>query len=120
HPANDVPVKAVNLVATDPLSGSELQNHAKVVKRERVDACGDFVDGWVVEATQTFSGTAQTAPPRTYRYIVAPQLGGIIISEEIHTATAQGNTDVTFTLGQLKPSPLPPAPPAATQPGGQK
>ncbi|HEY4410582.1 MAG TPA: hypothetical protein VGO87_11930, partial [Acidimicrobiia bacterium] len=88
--------------------------------RERVDACGDVVDGWVVEATQTFSGTGQTAPPRTYRYIVATQLGGMIISEEVHTTSAQGATDVTFSLGQLKPSALPPAPPAQQQPGGQK
>ncbi len=90
------------------------------MKRERVDACGEVVDGWLVQATQTFSGPAQTAPPRTYNYIVAPQLGGIIISEEVHTATAQGNTDVTFSLGQLKPAPLPPAPPSQQPPGGRK
>jgi hypothetical protein len=94
-----------------------LQHQAKVVKRERVDACGDVVDGWAVEATQTFSRGGQTAPPRTYRYIVAPQLGGLIISEQIHTTTAQGTTDVTLSLGQLQPSPLP-VPPA--QPGAAK
>jgi hypothetical protein len=85
-----------------------LQNQAKVVKRDRVDACGEVVDGWAVESTQTFSGTGQTAPPRKYRYVIAPQLGGIIISEEIHTAGPQGNTDVTLSLGQVKPAPLPP------------
>ena len=119
-PLEVVPGEDFNAVGIDARTGSVLQNQAKVVKRERVDACGDVVDGWVVEATQTFSGTGQTAPPRTYRYIVAPQLGGIIISEEIHTATAQGNTDVTFSLGQLKPSPLPAPPPAPPQQGGQK
>ena len=112
-PLEVVPGEEFNAVGIDPRTGSVLQNQAKVVKRERVDACGDVVDGWAVESTQTFSGTGQTAPPRTYRYIVAPQLGGLIISEEIHTATSQGNTDVTFSLGQLKPSPLP-------QQGGQK
>ena len=119
-PLEIVPGEEFNAVGIDSRTGSVLQNQAKVVKRERVDACGEVVDGWLVEATQTYSGTAQTAPPRTYRYIVAPQLGGIIISEEIHTATAQGTTDVTLSLGQVKPSPLPPAPPAQQAPGGQK
>jgi hypothetical protein len=80
-PLEIVPGEEFKAVGIDTRTGSVLQNQGKVVKRERVDACGDVVDGWVVEATQTFSGTAQTAPPRTYRYIVAPQLGGIIISE---------------------------------------
>jgi hypothetical protein len=120
-PLEVVPGEEFNAVGIDTRTGSVLQNQAKVVKRERVDACGDVVDGWVVEATQTFQGAGQASPPRTYRYIVAPQLGGIIISEEIHTATAQGNTDVTFSLAQLKPSPLPAPPPQqAPPPGGQK
>jgi len=103
-------------VGIDPRTGSVLENKAKVLSRERVDACGDVVDGWAVESTQTFSGTSATAPPRTYRYIIAPQLGGIIVSEEIHTAGAAGSTDVTLSLGQLKPSPLP----ASAKPGGGK
>src|SRR5581483_40289 len=94
-----VPGEEWTSVGVDPRTGAVLQHQAKVVKRERVDACGDVVDGWAVEATQTFSGAGQAAPtpPRSYRYIVAPQLGGIIISEEIHTTTAQGTTDVTLS-----------------------
>jgi hypothetical protein len=107
-PLDIVPGEEFNAVGIDPRSGSVLQNQAKVVKRERVDACGEVVDGWVVESTQTFSGAGQAAPPRTYRYLIAPQLGGIIISEEIHTATPQGTTDVTLSLAQVKPAPLPP------------
>jgi hypothetical protein len=72
----------------------------------------------VVDATQTYSGTAATAPPRTYRYIIAPQLGGVIVSEEIHSSGAAGSTDVVLSLGQLKASPLP-APPAA-KPGAAR
>jgi hypothetical protein len=109
-PLDVVPGEEFNAVGIDPRTGSVLQHQAKVVKRDRVDACGDIVDGWVVEATQTFSGPGQTSPPRTYRYLVAPQLGGLIISEEIHTSSPQGSTDVVLSLGQLKPSPLPPAP----------
>jgi len=107
-----VPGEEWDAVGVDPRTGSVLEHRAKVVKRERVDACGDVVDGWAVEATQTFSGPGQvgSAPARSYRYIVAPQLGGVIISEEVHTTTAQGTTDVTLSLGQLQPSPLPATP----------
>lgn len=101
------PGEAFTAVGIDARTGSVLQHQARVLRRERVDACGEIVDGWAVEATQTFSGSAQTAPPRTYRYIVAPQLGGIVISEEVHVTSPQGNTDVVFSLGQLRPSPLP-------------
>ena len=111
-PLEVVPGEEFNAVGIDPRTGSVLQHQAKVVKRDRVDACGEVVDGWVVESTQTFSGPGQTAPPRTYRYIVAPQLGGMIISEEIHTSSPQGTTDVVLSLGQTKPSALPPAPPS--------
>jgi hypothetical protein len=94
-------------VGIDARSGSVLQHQARVLRRERVDACGEIVDGWAVESTQTFSGSAQTSPPRTYRYIVAPQLGGIIVSEEVHVTSPQGQTDAVFNLGQLRPAPLP-------------
>jgi hypothetical protein len=116
-PLDVVPGEEFNAVGVDPRTGSVLQHQAKVTKRDRVDACGEIVDGWVVEATQTFTGPGQTAPSRTYRYIVAPQLGGLIISEEIHTSSAQGTTDVVLSLGQLNPAPLPAAPP---QSGAQK
>ena len=110
-PVDIVPGEEFNAVGIDPRTGSVLQHQAKVTKRERVDACGEVVDGWVVESTQTFTGPGQAAPPRTYKYLIAPQLGGIIISEEIHTSSPQGTTDVVLSLGQLKPAPLPAAPP---------
>jgi hypothetical protein len=95
-------------VGIDPRTGAVLQHQGKVLRRQRVDACGDVVDGWLVEATQTFTGTAgNTSASQTYRYVVATQLGGMLISEERHVASPQGNTDVTFSLGQLRPSPLP-------------
>jgi hypothetical protein len=94
-------------VGIDARTGSVLQHQARVLRRERVDACGEIVDGWAVESTQTFTGSAQTSPTRSYRYIVAPQLGGIIVSEELHVTSPQGQTDAVFSLAQLRPSPLP-------------
>lgn len=99
------PGESWSAVGIDARTGQVFQNQARVLRRERVDACGEVVDGWAVESTQTFSGAGTGT--RTYRYIVAPQLGGTIISEELHVAGPSGTTDVTFSLGQLKPAPLP-------------
>ncbi|HYH48058.1 MAG TPA: hypothetical protein VEG38_00785, partial [Acidimicrobiia bacterium] len=109
-PLDIVPGEEYTAVGIDTRTGSVLQHQAKVLKRDRVDACGEVVDGWVVESTQTFSSGAASAPPRSYRYIVAPQLGGVIISEEFHISSAAGTTDVVLSLGQLNPAPLPPPP----------
>jgi hypothetical protein len=94
-------------VGIDPRTGAVLQHRARVLKRERVDACGDIVDGWLVESTQTFSGSGGPPASRTYRYIIAPQFGGIMISEQLQTGSPEGTSDVTLSLAQLKPAPLP-------------
>jgi hypothetical protein len=100
-----VPGESFESVGIDSRTGQVLQHQAQVVRRERVDACGEIVDGWAVEATQTFSGQGTAA--RTYRYIIAPQLGGIMISEQVKVTAPEGTLDVTFTLGQTTPTPLP-------------
>ncbi len=99
------PGESFESVGIDSRSGQVLQHQAQVVRRERVDACGEIVDGWAVEATQTFSGSGTAT--RTYRYLMAPQLGGIMISEQVKITAPEGTLDVTFSLGQTKPTPLP-------------
>jgi hypothetical protein len=100
-----VPGESFESVGIDSRSGQVLQHQAQVVRRERVDACGEIVDGWAVEATQTFSG--QSTATRGYRYIIAPQMGGLMISEQVKVTAPEGTLDVTFSLGQTKPTPLP-------------
>ena len=99
------PGESFESVGIDSRTGQVLQHQAQVVRRERVDACGEIVDGWVVEANQTFSGSGTTT--RSYRYIFAPQLGGLMISEQIKITAPEGTLDVTFSLGQTEPTPLP-------------
>jgi hypothetical protein len=99
------PGESFESVGIDSRTGQVLQHQAQVLRRERVDACGEIVDGWVVEATQTFSG--QSTATRSYRYIIAPQFGGLMISEQVKVTAPEGTLDVTFSLGQTKPTPLP-------------
>ena len=62
-PLDIVPGEEFNAVGIDPRTGAVLQHQAKVIKRDRVDACGEVVDGWVVESTQTFTGPARRPAP---------------------------------------------------------
>jgi hypothetical protein len=106
-PLQVFPGEQYQSVGIDTRTGATLQHTAKVVERTRVDACGDVVDGWLVEARQVFSGPDGPSS-REYTYIVATQRGGVLISEayaqEIPGVTG---VDVVLSLGQLEPSPLP-------------
>lgn len=102
--------EAYRSVGVDPKTGQTLVHDATVLGRERIDACGDLVDGFAVEATQTSSVGGQAGPGAQvkYRYIVAPQYGAMIIAEVLSYSTTTIQNELRFTLGQLNPDPLPP------------
>jgi hypothetical protein len=87
-------------VAVDPQTVQVAQYQAQVVARDRIDACGDYVEGWRVTGTLTFSGST----PQQYDLLIAPQLGSLVVSEHIVTQNAIGQLDVTSSLGQLHPT----------------
>jgi hypothetical protein len=98
------PSEQFRSTATDPKSGQTIVADSAVKGRARIDACGDLVDGWRVDSTQTRSDTGGSV---AYNYLIAPQYGGVPILEEITTTASDGSTfDVTFSLGQLNPDPL--------------
>lgn len=96
-------------VGIDP-SGQTLQVTGEVLRRQAVDACGSYVDGYlatldIVEASSFGSGA------RAEEMVFATQLGGIPVSHRIQqvtlTAAGQIADDVTYSVGQAQPSPLP-------------
>jgi len=92
-------------VGVDPASGETLTISGNVDRHQRVDACGEVIDGWQVNTTETFSGAK--SQPATYNYLVATQLGAMIVGEHIDTTTAEGHFVLDYSVGQLKPDPLP-------------
>lgn len=87
-------------------TGQSLEHSGKVIRRERVDACGDVVEGWLVEGAQSFRG-ADGDRARKYDYIVGLAEGGVLLSERIETLASQGKPTVTtYELGQVKPDAL--------------
>lgn len=87
--------------AVDTLSGRTVRLSGQVRDRERVDACGEIIDGWRVQAT--FEGDSSAR--RTYNYIVAPQLGAILLAEHWEGRTSAGTASIDYTIGQKDPSP---------------
>jgi hypothetical protein len=91
-------------VAVDPKTGQTIVQDAHVRSRKRIDACGELVDGWRVETTQTRTDIVGEV---TYNVLIATQYGGAPILEEISTVGVDGvETNVTYTLGQVTPDPL--------------
>lgn len=103
-------------VSIDARDGRTIESDATVTRRQRVDACGDLVDGWEVDTQWTDSNNGQTI---SYRYIIATQYGGVLISEiqqPADTASATGQAppgvqpfenDLSWQLAQLNPSAIP-------------
>jgi hypothetical protein len=91
--------------AVDPKTGETLSISAQATDHERVDACGEIVDGWRINSTLTFSGKDNVS--QTFNYIVAPQLGALVIDEKIQETTSTATYDIESNLGQTKPDPLP-------------
>lgn len=91
--------------ATDARTLETLSINAQVTSHERIDACGNLVDGWRVNATLTYSGQENVTIP--YNYIVATQLGALIIEEDSHYQDTNGIYDPKEIYAQIKPDPLP-------------
>lgn len=96
-------------VAVDPKTGQTIVHEATVTRRGRIDACGELVDGWLVESTQTRTeGVGEPATEVKYSYIVGTQYGGILLNEHVQASDGgDGIVDLDYTQAQLEPDPLP-------------
>jgi hypothetical protein len=89
--------------AVDPLTFQTLQFQGTVQAPARLDACGEIVEAWPVQGTETFTGTTTTTA--NYTAFIAPQMGGMLVGETVDQTAATGFLKVRWTIGQLTPSP---------------
>lgn len=100
--------------AIDPSTGQTIALDSTVVGRERIDACGTLVDGWLVRSKQRSTSGPSDAPSLAGEIdvatIFATQYGGVPI-QETQAYTGEDCTICPFQfrsrLGQLPPDPLP-------------
>jgi len=93
-------------VAVDPRSGQRMELVGQTLAKERVDACGDIIEGWEVTSTVTSTGGGGVTS-NTYEYVVAPQYGAILLYEHLRPTAAASENDLVFSIGQQDPDPLP-------------
>lgn len=91
--------EAFNSTGVDPTTLDRFQVQGKVIGKQQVDACGERIDGWRVESTQTFNTEA-----RKVNYVVAMGLGGLIVLEELDVSNSATKLKATYTQAQVKPT----------------
>jgi hypothetical protein len=100
-------------VATDPIRGSSMVLHGVVKEPARVDACGTVIEGWSANVTIESRGFGKVNPITiAATYIIAPQLGGLIIGDDVTTDDPQPDQQVHQKSASLINSlvPVRPAP----------
>jgi len=75
-----------------------VQFEGEIKSKQRIDACGDIVEGYLVDGTLTRPGLTTS-----YDILVATQLGAMIVQEQYLFTDATGTHDLRFELGQLEP-----------------
>lgn len=90
-------------VAVDPTTQQSYRYAAQVVKRDRADACGEILDGWLVQGVLTVSGAG--GGERKLDIIASPQFGMRIINESVEGIVGDATFKAVFTVGQRTPSP---------------
>ena len=101
-----IPGRLWSALSLDPLTLTAVQLDGSVLGHSEVDVCGTIIDGWKVSSTLTYTSRAGRLQVK-YVYVVANQLGGMIISEHIESPAEAPTLRVDFTLGQVKPKPIP-------------
>ena len=95
--------------AADPSTLDFITYDGKVNPVERVDACGEVVEGWLVTGSMEMNFGGQTSLRTRYDLVFVPQMGAIPVYEHIEE-TVQGavtaTVNVEYTIGQLDPDPL--------------
>lgn len=95
------PGETFRSAAVDPRTGQTLQIDAKVMQPERVDACGEILEGWRVEGVLS----SNRAEPVKYSYVIGPQFGATFLSQTYERGEGAAKTSLTFSIGQKDPSP---------------
>ncbi|MGH2760101.1 MAG: hypothetical protein ACRDKJ_11145 [Actinomycetota bacterium] len=90
----------------DAASGAELRITGKVSGKKQVDACGERVDSWFVDAAYRFTFTdSRTGQTQTlesnYDYGVAPQYGAQLTYEKTDAPLEEPSIQIEQRIGQV-------------------
>lgn len=96
---------AINSSGTDPETFARLTVQGQVKGKKQVDACGDRVDTWFVDAEQTYqypAGGGQTEElAANYDYGVAIQYGGLVVFEHVDAPQDGPAVEIEARIGEV-------------------
>lgn len=83
---------------TDPITQTTMFLEARIAaSKARVDACGDWVDGFEVEVLQGRIVGPTKQIDFTGRYVIAPQYGGLVVEDQIEMEGREGLEQLSST-----------------------
>ena len=96
----------INSTGADPQTGTQLTIAGHIAGKKQVDACGDRVDTWLVDAVQTLRvtnpDTLQTETfESNYDYGVAPQYGSQLLYERVEAPRDGPIITVSARVGKV-------------------
>lgn len=102
--AGSTPIESSS--GTDPGSGAQLTVTGKVDGKRQIDACGERVDAWFVDAAYRFTYTDdRTGQTRTlesnYDYGVATQYGAQLVFEKVDAPLDDPVIEIKSRIGQI-------------------
>jgi hypothetical protein len=98
--------ESFDAMAVDPNTFETATYQGTVGAQVRVNACGDIVAGYPISGQEVFS-SGSNSQTLTYTIVIAPQYGGIPVQEHIVLSSPTGGSeDITYTIGQLAPTPI--------------
>jgi hypothetical protein len=101
------PGQTFDTVGISPNSSQVVRHQGTVLRKTRVDACGEIVEGWLMDSTQTRSDSATNGDVK-YFYNVATQFGAMFIAESTQLTLADSTkVAVDLSIADPKPQPLP-------------
>lgn len=90
--------------------GQSMQIDGQVETTQSVDACGELADGWRVAMTVVTAQSLDTAAT-TEAWVFSTPMGGLPISHRVQGSVIDQSTgitqtyDITYSLGQIDPTP---------------
>jgi hypothetical protein len=96
---------AFESTGTDLATGIRVTIRGVVKDKKQIDACGDRVDSWLMDAEQIITYPAQNGQTETlhynYDFGLAPQYGSIIVFEHVDAPIEGPVASIDFRIGRV-------------------
>jgi hypothetical protein len=76
-PLDVVTPSSFDSLGVDPTTGASMAINGDIIGKDRIDACGEIVDGWKIASSQTFTSATGERSVTDTTYFVSTPLGAV-------------------------------------------